>query len=175
MYSPESSMQDVAGSEYKFNFSINKPKIHDTITNNEDAPIHSTVLSEDNKHDIDLRDFKHDLFKNDTGFKGLLARKRATISPGKKTNQYSSSCISRSDLKFRITRQKTTQKQVFRNTIKSITKLADFDISKDIDSNDLRQYYCHSQIVPQLEVDTLSNVLGRQSEYSQNLKASISN
>ena len=143
-------MQDIAGSEYKFNF---KPKIHDAITNNEDAPVQSTILSEDNKHDIDqtsldYRDFKHDLFKNDTGFKGLLARKRATISPGKKTNQYSSSCISRSDLKFRITRQKTTQKQVFRNTIKSITKLADFDTSREVENNDLRQYYCHSQIVP---------------------------
>jgi len=90
---------DVGNSEYKFNFTVSKPKVNDKVSrttvtnlfdgNTEDAAVHSTVLSEDNKHDIELedeyRDFKHDLFKNDTGFKGLLARKRGTISPGKKT------------------------------------------------------------------------------------------
>jgi hypothetical protein len=82
-------MQDIAGSEYKFNFNntqFNKSKFLGTMTNNEDAAVYSTVLSEDNKNDADYRDFKHDLFKNDTGFRGLLARKRGTISPGKKTN-----------------------------------------------------------------------------------------
>lgn len=89
MYSPESSLNDA--SEYKFNFTINKPKVHDTITNNEEnAPMYSTILSEDdkNKNEFNISDLKKDLFKNDTGFKGLLARKRGTmvVSPGKNTN-----------------------------------------------------------------------------------------
>ena len=39
--------------------------------------------------------------------------------------QYSSSCISRSDLKFRLKNQKISQKRVFRNTLKDLSKYAD--------------------------------------------------
>ena len=58
------------------------------------------------------------------GLEQAQAKVRGACQPPRRKKQYSSGCISRADLQYRLKTQKTSQRRIFRSTMKQLARFA---------------------------------------------------